>query len=70
MECCTGMPMKSRPGSNIFRRSRRHVACLGSASYFAGLDARGAHIQTLGGFTDQCANPLDIRIPATVGLAL
>jgi hypothetical protein len=70
MECCTGMLMKSRPASNIFRRSPRSMGCLGSASYFPGLDARGAHIQALGGFADQCANPLDIRIPATVGLAL
>ena len=44
--------------------------CLGSASYFAGFDTRGAYIQTLGGFADQGANALDIRIPATVGLAL
>ncbi len=44
--------------------------CLGSAGYFAGFDTRGAYIETLGGFSDQGANALDIRIPATVGLAL
>jgi len=44
--------------------------CLGSASYFASFDTRGAYIQTLGGLSNQCANALDIRIPATVGLAL
>ncbi len=64
------MRMKFLPASNIFRRSARVTQCLGSASYFAGFDTRGAYIQTLGGFADQCANALDIRVPATVGLAL
>jgi hypothetical protein len=64
------MHTKYRPASNIFRRSDRVTRCLRSAGYFAGLDTRGAYIHPLGGFPDQCADALNIRIPATVGLAL
>lgn len=62
--------MKSRPASNIFCRSARITCCLGSASYLAGFDARGAHVETLGGLAHECANTLDIWVPATVCLAL
>jgi hypothetical protein len=39
MACFTEMRMKSRPASNIFRRSARATGYLRSSGYFAGFDA-------------------------------
>ena len=43
---------------------------LGGAHHFARFDAGSTHIESLGGFANQSANALDIRIPATIGLTL
>ena len=41
-----------------------------SADYFAGLDARRADVEPLGAACHDGAYPLDIRVPAPVGLLL
>ena len=37
------------------------------AGYLAGLDAGGADVQALGSGTDHGANPLNVRVPTTLG---
>jgi hypothetical protein len=41
-----------------------------SAGYFAGLDARGADVEPLGAAGHSRVYPLDVRVPAAVGLLL